>query len=142
MKNLSGKVAAVTGASSGLGRAMALAFAGEGMHVALADVDEKSLSDVFAQVEEKGVSALSMKVDVSRAEEVEAFAQMVEKDLGGAHLVCNNAGVSPLGAAWENSVADWQWILGVNLWGVIHGIRSFVPRLMARNEGHVVNTAS
>ena len=142
MKNLAGKVAAVTGASSGLGRAMALAFAGEGMHVALADVDEKSLSDVFAQVEEKGVSALSMKVDVSRAEEVEAFAQMVEKDLGGAHLVCNNAGVSPLGAAWENSVADWQWILGVNLWGVIHGIRSFVPRLMARNEGHVVNTAS
>ena len=142
MKNLSGKVAAVTGASSGLGRAMALAFAGEGMHVALADVDEKSMSDVFAQVEQKGVSALAMKVDVSRADEVEAFATLVERDMGNPWLVCNNAGVSPLGAAWENSVADWQWILGVNLWGVIHGIRSFVPRLIARNEGHVVNTAS
>jgi NAD(P)-dependent dehydrogenase (short-subunit alcohol dehydrogenase family) len=140
MKELAGKVAAVTGAASGLGRAMALAFADQGMHVALADVGDTS--DVFAQVERKGVSALSMKVDVSRAEEVEAFAQLIDRDLGGAHVVCNNAGVSPLGAAWEASIADWQWILGVNLWGVIHGIRSFVPRLMARNAGHVVNTAS
>jgi NAD(P)-dependent dehydrogenase (short-subunit alcohol dehydrogenase family) len=140
MKELKGKVAAVTGAASGLGRAMALAFADEGMHVALADVAEAS--DVFAQVEARGVSALSMKVDVSRAQDVEAFAELVERDLGQTFLVCNNAGVSPLGAAWESSVDDWRWILAVNLWGVIHGIRSFVPRLMARNAGHVVNTAS
>ena len=140
MKALRGKVAAVTGAASGLGRAMALAFADEGMHVALGDVADTS--DVFAAVEAKGVSAIAMKLDVSKADEVEAFAQLIDKDLGGAHVVCNNAGVSPLGATWETSLGDWQWILGVNLWGVIHGIRSFVPRLMKRNEGHVVNTAS
>jgi NAD(P)-dependent dehydrogenase (short-subunit alcohol dehydrogenase family) len=140
MKELRGKVAAVTGAASGLGRAMALAFADEGMHVALGDVSDTS--DTFAQVEARGVSALSMKLDVSQAPEVEAFAQMIDRELGGAHLICNNAGVSPLGAAWETSEGDWRWILGVNLWGVIHGVRSFVPRLLARDEGHVVNTAS
>src|SRR5438874_9911009 len=140
MRELRGKVAAVTGAASGLGRAMALAFADEGMHVALSDVAEAA--DTLAQVEKKGVAALSMKLDVSRAEEVEAFAQLIDKEFGGAHVVCNNAGVSPLGAAWETSLGDWQWIMGVNLWGVIHGVKSFVPRLIARNEGHVVNTAS
>ena len=140
MRELKGKVAAVTGAASGLGRAMALAFADEGMHVALGDVSDTS--DVFAAVEAKGVSAISMKLDVSKAQEVEAFAELIDKELGGADLVCNNAGVSPLGAAWETSLGDWQWILGVNLWGVIHGVRSFVPRLMKRNDGHVVNTTS
>jgi NAD(P)-dependent dehydrogenase (short-subunit alcohol dehydrogenase family) len=140
MKELKGKVAAVTGAASGLGRAMALAFADEGMHVALADVADTS--EVFAQVEARGVSALSLKVDVSRGEDVEAFAALVEKDLGPTALVCNNAGVSTPGAAWEFSVDDWRWVLGVNLWGVIHGVRSFVPRMRRRNAGHVVNTAS
>lgn len=137
---LKGKVAAVTGAASGLGRAMALAFAGEGMDVALADVAD--LSDTASTVEAKGVRAFSMKVDVSKEAEVEAFAAGIEKHLGNTYLVCNNAGVSPLGAAWENSVADWQWILGVNLWGVIHGVRAFTPRLIAQGEGHIVNTAS
>src|ERR687888_1475777 len=140
MKELRGKVAAVTGAASGLGRAMALAFADEGMHVALGDVADTS--DTFAQVENRGVSALSMKLDVSNAREVEAFAELIDRELGGAHVVCNNAGVSPLGAAWEMSLGDWQWIMGVNLWGVIHGVRAFVPRLLARAEGHLVNTAS
>jgi NAD(P)-dependent dehydrogenase (short-subunit alcohol dehydrogenase family) len=140
MNDLKGKVAVVTGAASGLGRAMALAFADEGMHVALCDVAD--VSDTFAQVEAKGVSAVALRVDVSRQEDVERFAQLVDRDLGGAELVCNNAGVSPLAAAWEGSLGDWQWIVGVNLWGVIHGVRSFVPRLMARGSGHVVNTAS
>jgi NAD(P)-dependent dehydrogenase (short-subunit alcohol dehydrogenase family) len=140
MNDLKGKVAVITGAASGLGRAMALAFADEGMHVALGDVAD--VSDTFAQVEARGVSALALKVDVSKQEDVERFAQLVDRDLGGADVVCNNAGVSPLGAAWEGSLGDWQWIVGVNLWGVIHGVRSFVPRLMARNAGHVVNTAS
>src|SRR5947207_13836744 len=140
MRELKGKVAAVTGAASGLGRAMSLAFADEGMHVALGDVAD--VSDTFAQVEKRGVRALAMKHDVSRAQDVEAFADLIERELGGANLLRNNAGVSPLGAAWETSLGDWQWILGVNLWGVIHGVRSFVPRLLARNEGHVVNTAS
>jgi len=140
MKELKGKVAAVTGAASGLGRAMALAFADEGMHVALGDV--AGAAEVFAAVRAKGVSAISMTLDVSKAQEVEAFAELIDKDLGGAHVVCNNAGVSPLGAAWETSLDDWRWIVDVNLWGVIHGVKSFVPRLLKRNDGHVVNTAS
>ena len=136
MKELKGKTAAVTGAASGLGRAMALAFAGEGMNVALADVSD--LSEVEAAARAKGVKASSMKVDVSRAEDVQRFCDSVED----VHLVCNNAGVAVSGAAWENSVDDWRWILGVNLWGVIHGVRSFAPRLIAQDEGHIVNTAS
>ena len=138
MTELKGKVAAVTGAASGLGRAMALAFADEGMDLALADVDQKGLQEVLQAVKAKGVDGFTMQVDVSKQAEIDAFAARA----GKIYLVCNNAGVSPLGAAWENSLADWQWILGVNLWGVIHGVRAFVPRLIEQNEGHVVNTAS
>jgi NAD(P)-dependent dehydrogenase (short-subunit alcohol dehydrogenase family) len=138
MKLLRGKTAAVTGAASGLGRAMALAFADEGMDIALADVDEEGLVLTKKEIEKKGVKAHSMRVDVSKAAEVDAFAA----SLKNVHLVCNNAGVSPLGPLWENTAADWQWALGVNLWGVIHGVRAFVPRLVAQGEGHVVNTAS
>jgi NAD(P)-dependent dehydrogenase (short-subunit alcohol dehydrogenase family) len=142
MKELKGKVAAVTGAASGLGRSMALAFAAEGMDVALADVDEVSLSTVQEEILAKDVRAITLKVDVSQAEQVEGFRDQALTRLGGLHVVCNNAGVSPLGAVWENSVADWQWILGVNLWGVIHGVRAFAPHLIAQDEGHIVNTAS
>ena len=142
MKALAGKVAAVTGAASGLGRAMANAFAAEGMHVALADVDLQNLSQVEKEIRSRGVRALSMQVDVSKAAEVDAFSQKVISEFESVHLVCNNAGVSPLGAVWESTLADWQWILGVNLWGVIHGVRAFTPRLIAQNEGHIVNTAS
>jgi len=142
MKVLKGKVAAVTGAASGLGRSMALAFAAEGMDVALADVDLENVFSVGNEVRGKGVRTFAMRVDVSKAAEVEAFAERTVKELKAIHLACNNAGVSPLGAVWENSVADWQWILGVNLWGVIHGVRAFTPRLIAQNEGHIVNTAS
>jgi NAD(P)-dependent dehydrogenase (short-subunit alcohol dehydrogenase family) len=142
MKMLEGRVAAVTGAASGLGRAMALAFAGEGMHAALADVDEPGLNDTLDEVQSRGVRAFAMRVDVSRYQEVESFCSKAIAQFGATHVVCNNAGVSPLGAVWENTLADWQWILGVNLWGVIHGVRAFVPRLLAQGEGHVVNTAS
>lgn len=142
MKDLKGKVAAVTGAASGLGRSMALAFAAEGMDIALADVDEKGLQEVLDSILIKNVRAFTMRVDVTKGPHVEAFAERTVRELGSVHLVCNNAGVSPLGAVWENSVADWQWILGVNLWGVIHGVRAFAPRLISQNEGHIVNTAS
>ena len=142
MKELKGKVAAVTGAASGLGRSMALAFAAEGMDVALADVDDTDLSSVENEIQGLGVRAITLKVDVSHADQVETFRDQALTRLGGLHVVCNNAGVSPLGAVWENSVADWQWILGVNLWGVIHGVRAFTPHLIAQNEGHIVNTAS
>jgi NAD(P)-dependent dehydrogenase (short-subunit alcohol dehydrogenase family) len=138
MNTLRGKTAAVTGAASGLGRAMALAFANEGMNLALADVDEKGLVLTKEDVEKKGVKAFSMRVDVSKGADVDAFAASLKE----VHVVCNNAGVSPVGPLWENTSADWQWALGVNLWGVIHGVRAFVPRLVAQGEGHVVNTAS
>ena len=136
MEKLKGKVAAVTGAASGLGRAMALAFADEGMDVALGDVSD--LSEVRKSIEAKGVHASSMRVDVSKEADVQKFCD----SLKAVHVVCNNAGVSVAGAAWENSVDDWRWILGVNLWGVIHGVRAFAPRLIAQDEGHIVNTAS
>ncbi len=140
MKHLAGKVAAVTGAASGLGRAMALAFASEGMQVALADVED--LAAVRDEVAAKGVKPFAMRVDVSKAAQVDAFAERTVAELGGVHLVCNNAGVALTGAVWENTELDWEWMLGVNLRGVVNGVRAFVPRLMARNEGHVVNTAS
>jgi NAD(P)-dependent dehydrogenase (short-subunit alcohol dehydrogenase family) len=140
MNPLSGKVAAVTGAASGLGKAMALAFASEGMHLALADVDLQSLNSVKGEI--KGVKTLAMRVDVSKAAEVEAFAERTATELKGVHLVCNNAGVALSGAVWEMSELDWQWILGVNLRGVINGVRAFAPRLLAQDEGHIVNTAS
>ena len=142
MKELKGKVAAVTGAASGLGRSMALAFAAEGMDLALADVDEVNLSSVQDEILAKGVRAITLKVDVSNAQQLEIFRDQTLTRLGGVHVVCNNAGVSPLGAVWENTPADWQWILGVNLWGVIHGVRAFAPHLIKQDEGHIVNTAS
>jgi NAD(P)-dependent dehydrogenase (short-subunit alcohol dehydrogenase family) len=134
MKTLSGRTAAITGAASGLGRAMALAFAKEGMKLALADVDEKGLAETARLAD----GAICARVDVSKASDVDAFAASLKE----VHVVCNNAGVSPLGPLWQNTTGDWQWALGVNLWGVIHGVRAFVPRLVAQGEGHVVNTAS
>jgi NAD(P)-dependent dehydrogenase (short-subunit alcohol dehydrogenase family) len=136
MKELKGKTAVITGAGSGLGRAMALAFAREGMQLALADIDEKALAETVSLLGVPPVA--SLRVDVSREADMQEFSRRIPKP----YLVCNNAGVSPLGATWENSVGDWQWILGVNLWGVIHGVRAFAPRLIAQNEGHIVNTAS
>jgi NAD(P)-dependent dehydrogenase (short-subunit alcohol dehydrogenase family) len=142
MNPLRGKVAAVTGAASGLGRAMALAFASEGMDVAMADVDEAGLKKIGDEAASHGVKTFSMRVDVSKAAEVDAFAERAAGELKAIHLVCNNAGVALSGAAWENSEAEWQWLLGVNLWGVVHGVRAFAPRLIAQDEGHIVNTAS
>jgi len=138
MKHLEGKVAVVTGAASGLGKAMALAFAAEGMRVAMADVDEEALRSVRLA----GVKSFAMRVDVSKAAEVDAFAGRAAAELGGVHLVCNNAGVALTGAVWENTELDWEWILGVNLRGVVNGVRAFAPRLIAQNHGHIVNTAS
>ena len=142
MKELKGKVAVVTGGAGGLGRAMAMHFAREGMHVALADIDQASLDVTAAELRALGVHAIGVRTDVSKAAEVDALAARVVAELGGVHVVCNNAGISPLGAAWENTLADWEWMLGVNLWGVIHGVRAFTPLLLAQDEGHMVNTAS
>lgn len=142
MNGLSGKVAAVTGAASGIGRAMALAFAAEGMHVALADIDVPGLTRTNDEVAGLGVRSFPMRVDVSRGDDAEAFAQRCVDELGGIHVVCNNAGVALSGPLWEHSEAEWQWLLGVNLMGVVHGVRAFAPHLIAQDEGHIVNTAS
>ena len=142
MNELRARVAVVTGAASGLGRAMARAFASEGMHVALADVDEIGLKETGAALASYATRTIMMRVDVSNGDEVEALARRCVDEFGSVHVVCNNAGVAVSGAAWENSDDEWRWLLGVNLWGVIHGVRAFAPRLVAQDEGHIVNTAS
>ena len=143
MRELKGKVAVVTGGASGIGRAMAERFAREGMKIVLADVEAEPLAKARDEIGRGGVEAIAVPTDVSRWDEVEALARRTFEAFGTAHVVCNNAGVASGGAAaWQVSQADWDWTLGVNLWGVIHGIRAFVPRLVEQGEGHVVNTAS
>ena len=142
MKELSDKVAVVTGASSGLGRATALALVREGMRVAIADLDVAGLESVAQELHALGAKTLSQRTDVTRGDEMDAFADRVQDELGGVHLVCNCAGVALTAPVWETTVGDWQWTLGVNLWGVIHAIRAFVPRLIAQDAGHIVNAAS
>lgn len=142
MKELNEKVAVVTGAASGLGRATAFALAREGMRVAIADLDAAGLESVAQELRFAGAKVLAHGTDVSKAEEMEALADRVRDELGGVHLLCNSAGVALTAPAWETTAADWQWTLGVNLWGVIHGIRAFVPQFIAQDAGHVVNVAS
>jgi len=142
MRDLKGKVAVVTGAASGIGRAMAERFGREGMKLVLGDVEEKALIDTRDAFLKAGVEAIAMTVDVSKPDQVEGLAKRTFEKFGAAHVVCNNAGIGTGGFTWELSQADWEWVLGVNLWGVIHGIRAFVPRMLSQGEGHVVNTAS
>jgi NAD(P)-dependent dehydrogenase (short-subunit alcohol dehydrogenase family) len=143
MQRLEGRVAVVTGAASGIGLALAERFGTEGMKVVMADVEAAALETAAHAVRAKAPAVLPLRVDVSRAEDVERLATETYAAFGAAHVVCNNAGVAVLGAVHEHSLADWQWVLGVNLWGVIHGVRVFVPRMLAGGEeGHIVNTAS
>ncbi len=144
MKDFKDKVAVVTGGASGIGRGLAERFGAEGMKVVIADVEEKALKQAEAEFREKGVDVLAVQTDVSKAEEIEGLAQQTLNAFGGVHIVCNNAGVAGAwGAIWENTLADWNWIMGVNLWGVIHGVRTFLPIMLQQGEeGHIVNTAS
>ena len=143
MKDLGGKVAVVTGAASGIGLAFAERFAADGMKVVLADVEATALEAAAARIAASGAETLAVRTDVSKADEVERLAVAAFERFGAVHVVCNNAGVATGGPSWEHSLEDWQWVIGVNLWGVIHGIKSFVPRMLAQGgEAHVVNTAS
>jgi NAD(P)-dependent dehydrogenase (short-subunit alcohol dehydrogenase family) len=144
MKDFRDRVAVVTGAASGIGRALADRFAAEGMKVVLADVEEEALRLAEAEFREKGVDVLGVRTDVSKAEEIERLAQQTLDAFGAVHIVCNNAGVAGAwGPTWANTLDDWNWIVGVNLWGVIHGVRAFVPIMLEQgDEGHIVNTAS
>ena len=141
MQELSGRVAVITGAASGFGREFARLGARQGMKLVLADVDRAGLAALEREL--AGTPCIAVPTDVSRAEDVANLAQRTMKEFGAVHLLFNNAGVGSGGLIWENSLADWQWVLGVNLWGVIHGIREFVPLMLAQDcECHVVNTAS
>ena len=135
---LEGKVAVVTGGASGIGKALATRFRDAGMHVVIADVEPGALQ---ATADELGV--LGVRTDVSDAASVQALADEVRDRFGTAHVLCNNAGVGGGGLIADQTLADWEWVLGVNLWGVIHGLHSFLPMLLANSDGgHVVNTAS
>ena len=142
MKDLKGKVAVVTGAASGIGRAMAERFAREGMKVVLADVEAGPLAEARDSVAKTAAGAIAVQTDVSKVAEVEALARSTFEAFGTAHVVCNNAGIGAGGMMWQVPLSDWSWILGVNLMGVVHGVRAFVPRMIEQGEGHVVNTAS
>lgn len=143
MKAFQGKVAVVTGAASGIGRALAERCAQEGMKVVLADVEEQALLQASRELAAQGAQTIAVRTDVSQAGEVEALAQKAFETYSAVHLLFNNAGVGAGESVWGSTLADWQWVLGVNLWGVIHGIHSFVPRMLEQqSEGHIVNTAS
>jgi NAD(P)-dependent dehydrogenase (short-subunit alcohol dehydrogenase family) len=144
MKEFKDRVAVVTGAASGIGRALAGRFAATGMKVIIADIEEGPLARAEAEMKADGASVLAVLTDVSRAADVEALAAATIDAFGAVHVLCNNAGVPPVtGPSWALTEADWQWVLGVNLWGVLHGIRVFVPIMLRQDcEGHIVNTAS
>lgn len=143
MQVFTGKVAVITGAASGIGRALADRAVREGMAVALADVEREPLLRAEAELAEAGARVMAVKTDVARAADLEALAEAVISTLGGAHLLFNNAGVAVGGRVWENTVDDWDWIMGVNMMGVVHGIRVFVPVMLEQgDECHIVNTAS
>ena len=143
MKNFKEKVALVTGGASGIGFALADRFASVGMKVVLADIEELALARAERTLKAKGAPVLAVKTDVSKPEEVEELARLTYERFGAVHVLCNNAGVGAGGLTWEQPLTDWQWVLGVNLWGVIHGLHTFVPRMLAQgDEGHIINTAS
>jgi NAD(P)-dependent dehydrogenase (short-subunit alcohol dehydrogenase family) len=142
MKDFSGRVAAITGAGSGIGRALAVGLARRGAHLALCDIDEAGLAETVGQCEGYGVKITSQRVDVADRAAVEAWAERVVADHGRANLVFNNAGVA-LGATIESmSYEDFEWLMNINFWGVVYGTKAFLPHLKASGEGHVVNLSS
>jgi NAD(P)-dependent dehydrogenase (short-subunit alcohol dehydrogenase family) len=148
ISDFKGKTAVLTGAGSGFGLECARIGARLGMQLVLVDVQQDALDKAAAEMTQAGAQVLARRVDVSRADQMEALAQAVAQRFGAPHFVFNNAGVGAGGLVWENTVADWDWVLGVNLWGVIHGVRLFTPMMLEAAkkdpswQGHIVNTAS
>jgi len=148
IENFKGKTAVLTGAGSGFGLECARIGAKLGMNLVLVDVQQDALDKAAAEMTAQGVQVLARKVDVSNAQAMEQLAADVKAQFGAPHFVFNNAGVGAGGLVWENSVADWEWVLGVNVWGVVHGVRLFTPMMLEAAkadpayQGHIVNTAS
>lgn len=137
------RVAVISGGGSGIGRALVLAFAREGAHVVVADLDEAAMTETCGAVQALGRGALAVRTDVADLAQVEALADRAYHRFGAVHLLCNNAGVAVSGCLERATRQDWQWLIGVNLWGVIHGLLAFLPRMIAQGPGgHVLNTAS
>jgi NAD(P)-dependent dehydrogenase (short-subunit alcohol dehydrogenase family) len=143
MKEFKGKVAVITGAASGIGRGIAERCVGAGMKVVLADVDEAKLAEAETDLKTAGGSVLAIRTDVSKRSDVELLARRAFDAFGQVHLLFNNAGVGAGWTPWEATWNDWEWVIGVNLWGVIHGVKVFTPLMMAQNsECHIINTSS
>jgi len=143
MKDLSGKVAVITGGASGIGLAMARAFGAEGMKLVIADIEQNALDRAVGELTAAGLQAVGVKADVASFASVEALRDAALAAFGKVHVLVNNAGVSITGPIWKLSLDDWRWVHDVNVWGVIHGIKAFVPLLIEQREpAHVINTAS
>lgn len=143
MKDLDGRVAVITGGASGIGLATARLLAAEGMKLVLADIEPEPLDKAVADLSDGGARVIGVETDVGELSQVEALADMTYSQFGAAHVLFNNAGVAVFGPVQEMTHADWEWILKVDLWGVIHGVETFLPRIIEQGEGgHVVNTAS
>jgi len=142
VKRFDDRVAAITGAGSGIGRALAVELAGRGAHLALSDIDEVGLAETVARCEGRGVKVTARRVDVADRAEVEAWADEVVADHGRVNLIVNNAGVALTAEVDAMSYDDLEWLMGINFWGVVHGTKAFLPHLKASGEGHVVNLSS
>lgn len=136
-----GQVAVVTGGASGIGFALAEAFARVGLSIVLADVQVDALATAEQRIHDLGVDVLSVRTDVSKEADVLALAASTIERFGAPHVVCNNAGVGGAGDPWFGPLATWEWVMGVNFWGVVHGVRAFLPHML-EGGGHIVNTAS
>lgn len=142
IQDFNNKTAVITGGAGGIGRAMAELFLSRGMNVVLGDIEQEALDATVATLQTQG-KCIGLRTDVSRAEDVQSLADAALAEFGAIHIACNNAGVFAGGLMWEESLADYQWLMDVNVWGVVHGIRTFVPIMQAQgDECHVVNTAS
>lgn len=142
MKNLQDRVAVITGAGSGIGRALALGYGAEGCKVVVADVQDDARDETVALLTAEGIEAVGIRTDVTEADSVEALAAATLERFGGVHVVCNNAGVGGGGLIKDQQLVDWKWVIDVSLWGVVHGVHFFLPHLLAADEAHIMSTAS